>query len=277
MSAQPKPYRRPGKSGYYCRLMAPKTDGKGYRAIVRSLGTSDLREARKRFPAAYARLQEEAGVTEQSPSYIRERIPEALQAIAAGVTDIEEELSRISGQKIVRDEDSGEFFLTPKQEAISNALIRKNARLIPPTWEELIEAWERRRERKKGSRPGLSALNTIKLVIREITQIRKSMNPLTLDEQLTWEWIRWQEGKGIRPTTVQSKVAMLQAITKAAFVVKLIPEDPLARLEYQSAPGQSYRSPTAEEYRSIWKNMNCLNELDNLLLQTLMLTGMRLD
>ena len=135
--------------------MAPKTDGKGYRAIVRSLGTSDLREARKRFPAAYARLQEEAGVTEQSPSYIRERIPEALQAIAAGVTDIEEEVSRISGQKIVRDEDSGEFFLTPKQEAISNALIRKNARLIPPTWEELIEAWERRRERKKGSRPGI--------------------------------------------------------------------------------------------------------------------------
>ena len=277
MSAQPKPYRRPGKSGYYCRLMVPKPDGKGYRAVVRSLGTSDLREARKRFPAAYARLQEEAGLAEQSPSYIRERIPEALQAIAAGITDIEDEVGRISGQEVVRDEDSGEFYLTPKQEVISNALIRKNAKLIQPTWEELIEAWERRRERKKGSRPGLSAINTIKLVIREITHIRKSMNPLTLDEDLTWEWIRWQEGKGIRPTTVQSKVAMLQALTKAAFVVKLIPEDPLARLEYQSAPGQSYRSPTAEEYRSIWKNLDCLNKLDNLLLQTLMLTGMRLD
>jgi integrase len=70
---------------------------------------------------------------------------------------------------------------------------------------------------------------------------------------------------------------MLQALTKAASVVKLIPDDPLAKLEYVSVPGQSYRSPTPEEYRLIWRNINYLGELDNLLLQTLMLTGMRLD
>jgi integrase len=277
VSAQPKPYRRPGKSGYYCRLMVPKPEGKGYRAAVRSLGTSDLREARKRFPAAYARLQEEEGITEHSPSYIRERIPEALQSIKAGVSEVEDEVARISGQKLTRDIDSGEFFLTPEQEAISNALIGKNPKLIPPTWEELIDAWGKRRERKKGSKPGISATNTIKLVIRELSQVRKNINPLTLDEHQTWAWISWQEGKGIKPTTIQSKVAMLQALTKAASVVKLIPDDPLAKLEYGSVSGQSYRSPTPEEYRLIWGNINCLSELDNLLLQTLMLTGMRLD
>ena len=137
--------------------------------MVRSLGTSDPREARKRFPAAYARLQEEEGITEHSPSYIRERIPEALQSIKAGVTEVEDEVARISGQKLTRDLDTGEFCLTPEQEAISNALIGKNPKLIPPTWEEVIEAWGKRRERKKGSKPGLSAINTIKLVIRELS------------------------------------------------------------------------------------------------------------
>ena len=277
MPAQPKPYRRPGKSGYYCRLMLPKADGKGYRAIVRSLGTSDHREARRRFPGAYARLQEEAGLTDHSPQYIRRRVQEAVESIEEGFSDIEEEVERISGQKLKRDINSGDYFLTSKQETISNALMKKDPKLIPPTWEEVIEAWGKRRERKKGTGPGISAINTIKLVIRELNQTSRNLNPLTLNEKETWEWIRWQEAKGIQSTTVQSKVAMLQAVMKAAFVVKLIPSDPLSRLEYQSAPGESYRSPTPEEYRAIWENLECLSELDNLLLQTLMLTGMRLD
>ena len=53
MPAQPKPYRRPGKNGYYCRLIVPKDDGKGYKAIVLSLGTSDPREARSEVGAFY--------------------------------------------------------------------------------------------------------------------------------------------------------------------------------------------------------------------------------
>ena len=277
MPAQPKPYRRPGKNGYYCRLILPKDDGKGYRAIVRSLGTSDPREARRRFPGAYARLQEEAGLADHSPQYIRRRVQEAIEFIAEGLSEIDEEVERISEQKVRQDMITGEYFFTPKQEAISNALFKKDPNLIPPTWEEVIDAWGKRRERKTGTSPGISSINTIKLVIRELNQTSNNINPLTLDDTKTWEWIRWQEAKGIQSTTVQSKVAMLQAVMKAAFVVKLIPSDPLSRLEYQSAPGESYRSPTPEEYKAIWENLECLSELDNLLLQTLMLTGMRLD
>ena len=105
--------------------MVPKPEGKGYRAVVRSLGTSDLREARKRFPAAYARLQEEEGLTEHSPSYIRERIPEALQSIKAGVTEVEDEVARISGQKLTRDLDTGEFFFIQNKKPSAIALFGK--------------------------------------------------------------------------------------------------------------------------------------------------------
>ena len=70
---------------------------------------------------------------------------------------------------------------------------------------------------------------------------------------------------------------MLKAMTKACFKVKLLKADPLGEMEYDVAPSKSYMSPTSEEYKRIWANLDCLEEGDKRLLTLLMLTGMRLD
>ena len=117
----------------------------------------------------------------------------------------------------------------------------------------------------------------MELAVKEIRSLKKGIEPAQLTEERVWEWIRSQESLGKRPTTVKTKLSMLRALTKACFKVKLLKQDPLSEMEYEVAPGESYRSPTADEYRRIWANLDCLEPEDRTLFSLLMLTGMRLD
>jgi len=278
LPTQPGPYRRPGKNGWYARLAVPDgTKRSGYRYCVRSLRTEDAAEARRRFPGVYASLQEEFGLIEpRTRKQLRETAEEWFESVAEGVSSILEAVEEVSGEEVEQDSRTGEYKPTTVQRQIEAAVRRQDTREIGPTWEEAIEAWKQRRLRAKGE-PSPSSVRSMELVVKEIKNLKRGLEPAQLTEEKAWEWIRSQESLGKRPTTVRTKLSMLRALTKACFKVKLLKQDPLSEIEYEVAPGNSYRSPTPDEYRRIWANLDCLDPDDKTLFSLLMLTGMRLD
>ena len=277
MPAQPGPYQRPGKNGWYARLAVPdKTKRSGYRYSVRSLGTTDLAEARKRFPGVYAELQAEFGLITKTRATLRKEAEEWFEAVEQGYASALEAVEGLSGEEVEQDVQTGAWYPSSMQEQIHKAVKSRDVREIGPTWEEAIEAWRQRRLRSKGE-PSPASVRSLELVVKEIRNLKGVLEPAHLTEEKVWEWIRSQEGQGKRPTTVRTKLSMLRALTKACFKVKLLKQDPLSEIEYEVAPGESYRSPTPEEYRRIWANLNCLDQEDRSLFTLLMLTGMRLD
>ena len=196
--------------------------------------------------------------------------------MAEGADCLLDAVEQISGEEVQQDLGTGKYNPSPLQRQIEAAVRRRDAREIGPTWEEAIEAWRQRRLRSKGE-PSPASVRSLELVVKEIRDLKTGLEPAHLTEEKVWEWIRSQESNGKRPTTVRTKLSMLRALTKACFKVKLLKKDPLSELEYEVAPGESYRSPTHEEYRRIWTNLNCLDQEDRSLFTLLMLTGMRLD
>ena len=258
-------------------LVPDKTKASGYQAHSRSLRTTDAAEARRRFPGAYASLQEELGLIQpRSRQQLREAAEGWFESVAEGADCLLDAVEQISGEEVQQDLGTGKYNPSPLQRQIEAAVRRRDAREIGPTWEEAIEAWRQRRLRSKGE-PSPSSARSLELVVKEIRDLKTGLEPAHLTEEKVWEWIRSQESNGKRPTTVRTKLSMLRALTKACFKVKLLKKDPLSELEYEVAPGESYRSPTHEEYRRIWTNLNCLDQEDRSLFTLLMLTGMRLD
>ena len=278
MPAQPGPYRRPGKNGWYARLSVPdETKRSGYRYCVRSLKTEDAGEARRRFPGVYASMQEEFGLIQpRSRQQLREAAEEWFESVSEGTDSILDAVEQVSGEEVSQDKRTGSYAPSPIQRQIEGAVRRKDTREIGPTWEEAIEAWQQRRLRAKGAASPAS-VRSMELAVKEIRSLKRGIEPAQLTEERVWEWIRSQESLGKRPTTVKTKLSMLRALTKACFKVKLLKQDPLSEMEYEVAPGESYRSPTADEYRRIWANLHCLEPEDRTLFSLLMLTGMRLD
>jgi integrase len=278
LPAQPSPYRRPGKNGWYARLAVPDgTKRSGYRYCVRSLRTEDAAEARRRFPGVYASLQEEFGLIQpRSRQRLREAAEEWFESVAEGADSLLDAVEQVSGEEVEQDSRTGEYNPTTVQRQIEAAVRRRDTKEIGPTWEEAIEAWKGRRLRAKGELSP-SSVRSMELVVKELRNLKGSLEPAQLTEEKVWEWIRAQESLGKRPTTVRTKLSMLRALTKACFKVKLLKQDPLSEIEYEVAPGESYRSPTTDEYRRIWGNLDCLEDEDKTLFSLLMLTGMRLD
>lgn len=253
------------------------TKRSGYRYCVRSLRTEDAAEARKRFPGVYASLQEEYGLIQpRTRKQLREAAEEWFESVADRTECIVDAVEQLSGEEIPVDPRTGELRPTPIQLEITAAVRARDSREIGPTWEEAIEAWKQRRLRAKGELSA-SSVRSMELVVKEIRNLKRGLDPAQLTEERVWEWIRSQESLGKRPTTVKTKLSMLRALTKACFKVKLIKQDPLGEIEYEVAPGESYRSPTPDEYRRIWGNLDCLEPEDKKLFSLLMLTGMRLD
>ena len=278
MPSQPKPYKRPGKSGYYARLSIPDRDHPGrYKAVVRSLKTSDPNEARKRFPGVYAALQLAHGLREETRDDTRGEVERWLRPLEDGHVDLKEAIEEISGAEVEWDEDTRRHVESPIQKHIHRALEGKDSSLIPPTWEEAIGAWESRRERRRGVKPSQSSKETLQRVIKELKSIDAWIEPGTITAAKAWRWIRSQEQLGKAAGTIKSKAAMLKALTKACSKVGLLPSDPLADLEYEAPRGKAYRSPSKEEYKKVWSNLNALSKEDSSLLKLLILTGMRLD
>ncbi len=277
VAAQPGPYRRPGKNGWYARLaVQDKTKRSGYRYSVRSLGTTDLAEARRRFPGVYAEMQVEFGLIKKTRGALRKETGEWLDAVEEGYVSALEAVEWLSGEEVQQDGQTGAWHPSSMQEQIHRAIKSRDVREIGPTWEEAIEAWRQRRLRSKGE-PSPASVRSLELVVKEIRHLKAGLEPAHLTEEKVWEWIRNQESLGKRPTTVKTKLSMLRALTKACFKVKLLKQDPLSEIEYEVAPGESYRSPTADEYRRIWASLDCLDPEDRTLFSLLMLTGMRLD
>ena len=277
MPAQPGPYKRPGRNGWYARLAVPdKTKRSGYRYSVKSLGTTDLADARRRFPGVYAEMQAEFGLITKTRATLRKKTEEWFDAVEQGYASALEAVEELSGEGVEQDAQTGAWYPSAMQEQIRKAVQSRDAREIGPTWEEAIEAWRQRRLRSKGA-PSPASVRSVELVVKEIRDLKGVLEPEHLTEEKVWEWIRSQEGLGKRPTTVRTKLSMLRALTKACFKVKLLKQDPLCEIEYEVAPGESYRSPTPEEYRRMWANLDCLETEDRSLFCLLMLTGMRLD
>lgn len=257
--------------------MPDGTKRSGYRYCVRSLRTEDSAEARRRFPGIYASLQEEFGLIQpRSRQRLREAAEEWFESVAEGADSVLDAVEQVSGEEVEQDTRTGEYKPTTIQRQIEMAVRRRDIREIGPTWEEAIEAWKGRRLRAKGELSP-SSVRSMELVVKELRNLKGSLEPAQLTEEKVWEWIRAQENLGKRPTTVRTKLSMLRALTKACFKVKLLKQDPLSEIEYEVAPGESYRSPTPDEYRRIWGNLDCLDPEDKTLFSLLMLTGMRLD
>ena len=278
MPAQPGPYRRPGKNGWYFRVLVPDaTKASGYQAHTRSLRTNDAAEARRRFPGAYASLQEEVGLIEpRTRQRLRNDAEAWFESVAEGAVSLLDAVEQVSGEEVPQDLRTGGYTPSQVQRQIGDAIRLRDPREIGPTWEEAIEAWKQRRLRAKGA-PSPDSVRSMELVVKEIRSLKQGIAPAQLTEEKVWEWIRSQESLGKRATTVRTKLSMLRALTRACFKVKLLKRDPLREIEYEVAPGKSYRSPTADEYRRIWANLDCLEPEDRTLFSLLMLTGMRLD
>lgn len=222
-------------------------------------------------------MQEEFGLIQpRSRQRLRQAAEEWFESVAEGADSLLDAIEQVSGEEVEQDPKTGKYKPTAVQKQIEAAVKRRDTREIGPTWEEAIEAWRQRRLRAKGA-PSQASMRSMELVVKEIESLKRGLEPAQITEEKVWEWIRAQESLGKRPTTIKTKLSMLRALTKACFKVKLLKQDPLSEIEYDVAPGESYRSPTPNEYRRIWRNVGCLDPEDRTLFCLLMLTGMRLD
>jgi integrase len=221
-------------------------------------------------------MQVEFGLITKTRAALRAEAEEWFGSVEQGYNSMLEAVEELSGKEVEQDVRTGTWNPSSMQQQIQRAIKNRDAQEIGPTWEEALEAWRTRRQRAKGD-PSPSSVRSMELVIKEMRTLNKGIEPANLSEEKAWKWIREQERQGKQPTTVRTKLSMLKALTKACFKVKVLKSDPLSQIEYEVAPGESYRSPTPAEYGRIWANLGCLDPDDKTLFSLLMLTGMRLD
>ena len=103
------------------------------------------------------------------------------------------------------------------------------------SWEEALEAWRKRSERKKGDAPSIKSEHAMRNVANELRE--RSLLPNTLAENDVWAWIREMETQAplIAPSTIRTKTSMLKALTKALATQKLINADPLLDAEFRAS------------------------------------------
>jgi len=270
------PLQKPHSRNFYARLILPS--GKH---VWRSLGTDSPSKAERLWPIVMERLEIEHGVREGSLKELREELTEALRSGLA------EEVGLIqTAAELVGKVQGTSRWVSPEEPewsnlhtSVANALQAKDVSLVPMGWKEAVEAWRKRRQRKKGQAPSTKSELAMRSVVAELE--RRSLLPSSLSENDVWAWIRELESQEPRITasTIRTKTSMLKALTRALATQKLINSDPLASFNYEVAASAriTYRSLADDELRTVSKNLIALRDEDQVFTQALLRTGARLD
>jgi integrase len=261
---------------YYARLILP--NGKH---VWRSLSTDSRSKAERLWPIVMEKLEIQHGVREGSLRQLREELVEAMRsglAEEAGVIETAAELvGKVKGTSRWLSPHDTEW--SHLHDAVATSLNTKDVSVVPMSWDEAIEAWRKRRERKKGDAPSIKSEHAMRNVANELRE--RSLLPNTLTENDVWAWIRELETQAppIAPSTIRTKTSMLKALTKALATQKLINADPLGNFNYEVAAtaGITWRSLSDEELRTLSSNLPTLSQEDQLFAETLLRTGLRLD
>jgi len=270
------PLLKPHSRMYYARLILPS--GKH---VWRSLGTDSRSKAERLWPIVMEKLEIEHGVREGSLRQLREELVEAMRSGLAeevGVVETAAELvSKVKRTSRWLSPEDKEW--SHLHDSIATALKAKDVSLVPMSWEEALEAWRKRRERKRGDAPSVKSEQAMRNVISELRE--RSLLPTTLTENDVWAWIRELETQAppMAPSTIRTKTSMLKALTRALATQKLINTDPLANFNYEVAAtaGITWRSLTDDELKTLSSNLPVLSQEDQLFAEALLRTGLRLD
>ena len=270
------PLLKPHSRMYYARLILP--NGKH---VWRSLSTDSRSKAERLWPIVMEKLEIQHGVREGSLRQLREELVEAMRsglAEEAGVIETAAELvGKVKGTSRWLSPHDTEW--SHLHDAVATSLNTKDVSVVPMSWDEAIEAWRKRRERKKGDAPSIKSEHAMRNVANELRE--RSLLPNTLTENDVWAWIRelQTQAQAIAPSTIRTKTSMLKALTKALATQKLINADPLGNFNYEVATtaGITWRSLTNEELRRLSSNLPTLSQEDQLFAETLLRTGLRLD
>ena len=270
------PLLKPHSRMYYARLILPS--GKH---VWRSLGTDSRSKAERLWPIVMEKLEIEHGVREGSLRQLREELVEAMRnglAEEVGVVETAAELvSKVKGTSRWLSPHDTEW--SHLHDSVATALNAKDVSVVPMSWDEAIEAWRKRRERKKGDAPSIKSEHAMRNVTNELRG--RSLLPNTLTENDVWAWIREldTQAQPIAPSTIRTKTSMLKALTKALATQKLINADPLGNFNYEVATtaGITWRSLTNEELKTLSSNLPTLSQEDQIFAETLLRTGLRLD
>ncbi len=270
------PLLKPHSRNYYARLILP--NGKH---VWRSLGTDSPTKADRLWPVVMEQLEIQHGLREGSLRQLREEVREAIRTELAdelGTIELAAEMvGKIKGTSRWVDPSDPEW--SELHDSVATALYTNDTSAVPLSWEEAIEAWRKRRERRKGEAPSPKSELAMKNAVAELQ--RRSLTPTTLTEEEVWAWIRDLESQEprIEPTTIRSKTSMVKALTKALASQKLIRIDPLASFSYEVAPtaGITFRSLNDEEITRVSSKLDQLSSEDSLFTETLLRTGLRLD
>lgn len=226
-------------------------------------------------------LEIQHGVREGSLRQLREQVREAIRfELADEVGNIElaaELVGKVKGTSRWVDPSDPEW--SELHDSVATALHTNDASAIPLSWDEAIEAWRKRRERRKGEAPSPKSELAMRNAVAELQ--KRSLMPTTLTEEEVWVWIRDLESQEprIAPTTIRSKTSMIKALTKALASQKLIRIDPLASFSYEVAAtaGITFRSLNDEEIAKVASQFDQLSPEDSIFTETLLRTGLRLD
>lgn len=122
------------------------------------------------------------------------------------------------------------------------------------SWERAIQIGYKRRHQKTGKKPSDEWEKGIRLAIKDF----KGTDPLTL----TLEQIRAaadrMEARGNKPQTISLRMGSIAALINSLIKTANTPEDyrnPFDRLDFSTSVGESYRTPTPDEYAVMWKRM----------------------
>jgi integrase len=249
--------------------------------VWRSLETDSRAKAERLWPIVMERLEIEHGVREGSLRELRAELHQAMRiglAEEIGVIETAAELvGKVKGTSRWVDPTDVEW--SDLHDAVADALHKEDASLVPMSWEEAIDAWRRRRERKKGEPPSPKSELAMRSAVSELQ--KRSLLPTTIREEDVWSWIREMESKEprISPSTIRTKTSMLKALTKALATQKLVHADPLINFNYEVAAtaGITWRSLTDDEVETLTKRLYLLQPEDQAFTETLLRTGLRLD
>lgn len=270
------PLLKPHSRNYYARLILP--NGKH---IWRSLGTDSPTKAERLWPVVMEQLEIQYGMREGSLRQLREEVREAIRfgfTEEVGTVELAAELvGKIKGTSRWMDPSDPEW--SELHDSVATALHTNDASAVPLSWDEAIEAWRKRRERRKGEAASPKSEMAMRNAVAELQ--KRSLMPTTLTEEEVWAWIRELESQEprIEPTTIRSKTSMIKALTKALASQKLIRINPLASFSYEVAPtaGITFRSLNKEELARVSSRLDELKPEDSVFTETLLRTGLRLD
>ena len=270
------PLLKPHSRNYYARLILP--NGKH---VWRSLGTDSRARAERLWPVVMEKLEIQYGVRDGNLEALRDELRYAIsnrftEEISAN--DLASEMvAKVKGTS--RWVSPGDPEWSELHEAVAVALHTEDSTVMPMSWEEAVDAWRKRRERKKGEAPSPKSEVAMRNAIRELQEW--CLQPTNLTEEMVWAWIRDMESQESRvaPATIRTKTSMIKALTRALATQKLIKADPLASFNYEVAATASisWRSLRDEEMGILFGQIKHLKQEDQVFVEALLRTGLRLD